>query len=94
MNLKDDLKIKAAKIRKDKIKTKTRQKAGEYAGDLQYSLLKQRRDYRHRHIAYSMLRGRTYDQIESKCREDNKPNMDLIKELMDEYSKDNVCVGT
>ena len=34
-------------------------------------------DYRHRHIAYSELRGHTRDQIE-KPAEDNLPDEDLI----------------
>jgi len=92
-NLKEELKALAAEIRKNNIETKKLQKAGEYAGHLQYSRISLKKDFRHKHIAASLLRGRTYEQIEPKCRENNKPNMDLIKEIMDEYTKENVCVG-
>jgi len=34
--------------------------------------------FRHMHIAYCLLRGRTMKQIESKVREGNEPNKDLI----------------
>jgi len=90
MSLKKELKIKAAEIRKTKIQIKELQKSRDYAGKLQYSLLHLKRDYRHKHIAYSMLRGRTYEQIEPKCHENNKPNMDFVKEIMDEYSENYV----
>ena len=41
---------------------------------------------RHKHIAYSMMRGRTYEQIEAKCRKDNRPDMDLIQRIIGEYN--------
>jgi len=41
-----------------------------------------RYQYRHHHIAYSLLRGRTMEQIERTCREDNKPNEDYYNLLM------------
>ncbi len=91
--LKNELKAKAAEIRKTRVELKELQRSGQIAGHHQYSLISLKRDYRHRHIAYSMLRGRSYEQIEPKCREDHKPNMDLVKEIMDEYAKENVCVG-
>jgi len=92
MDLKSELKIKAVEIRKNKIQIKELQKNRSYAGNLQYSHIHLKRDYRHKHIAYCMLRGRTYEQIEQKCRENNKPNMDIVKEIMDEYSKSDVCI--
>jgi len=85
--LKEELKEMAVKIKETKIETKDTQKKGEYAGSLQYALLKFRREYRHKHIAYSLMRGRSYEQIEPKCREGNEPNKDLIQEIIDEYSQ-------
>ena len=92
-NLKEELKSIAAEIRKNNIETKELQKTGKYAGNLQYSRISLKKNFRHKHIAASLLRGRTYEQIEPKCRENNKPNMDLIKEIMSEYAKKDVCVS-
>ena len=41
--------------------------------------------YRYRHIAYCMLRGKTYEQIEPKVREGNAVYMNRIEEIMREY---------
>lgn len=92
-NLKEEQKSLALEIRTNKNNIKEKQRNGDYAGDQQYLLLKQKREYRHKHIAYCMLRGRSYEQIENKCREDNKPSFDTIKGYMDEYSK-NVCASS
>ena len=37
--------------------------------------------YRHLHIAYCLLRGRSYEEIEGKVREGNEPNWRYIDEL-------------
>lgn len=42
-------------------------------------------DFRHRHIAYCLLRGRKREQIE-KPREHNLPNEKLIQKYIDEFS--------
>jgi hypothetical protein len=39
-------------------------------------------EFRHKHIAYCLLRGRTYEQIESKVHEGNEPNWDKINAYM------------
>jgi hypothetical protein len=46
-------------------------------------------DFRHKHIAYCLLRGRTIDEIEHPA-EDNKPDQTLIKEILNAYTED-VC---
>jgi hypothetical protein len=81
---KAEQKVLAKKIRETKTDCKKLQKAKDYAGSLQYQILKLKNDYRHRHIAYSMLRGRTYEQVEKTCRK--APNFDRIKEIMAEYT--------
>lgn len=48
---------------------------------------------RHKHIAYSMMRGRTYEQIEAKCRKGNSPDQNLIQEIIRAYGTTDVCVG-
>ena len=43
--------------------------------------------YRHKHIAYCLLRGKTYEQIESKVREGNEPNQNLITKYIEQYKE-------
>ena len=43
-------------------------------------------EFRHRHIAYCLVRGRTYEQIENKTR--SPANKDLISELKKKLEKD------
>ncbi len=47
---------------------------------------------RHKHIAYCMLRGRTYEQVENSCRE--TPNMKYVEEIMEAFREEDVCTGT
>lgn len=92
--LKAEQKVRAAEIRADKatIKKTQRENGSGSAADLQWFILKKKRDYRHVHIAYSMLRGKTYEQIEPKCRKGNEPDQELIREIIDACTKD-VCAG-
>lgn len=45
--------------------------------------------YRHYHIAYCLLRGKKYEQIENKVREGNSPNWNIIDKIKEEYSEAN-----
>jgi len=46
------------------------------------------RDYRHRHIAYCMFFNKTpYHKIESECRDNNGPNLDIVDRYMKEWEK-------
>lgn len=42
-------------------------------------------DYRHMHIAYCLLRGRTYEQIENKVRPGNEPSWTMIEVIMEQF---------
>ena len=42
-------------------------------------------EFRHEHIAYCMVRGKTYKQIERSVRENNEPNEDYIEQLLNSY---------
>jgi hypothetical protein len=53
---------------------------------------KLKHEFRHKHIAYCLLRGRTRDEIEHPA-DDNKPDENLIREIYDAYTEENVCVG-
>jgi len=48
--------------------------------DAQRALTLDRTEFRHWHIAGSLERGRTYEQIERKVREGNEPNWNRIEE--------------
>lgn len=90
--LKQELKQLASELHDDKAEIKATQKEnGSGAASIQqYRIHYKKRDCRHKHIAYSMMRGRTYEQIEPKCREDNKPDQDLIRRIIGEYGTQDV----
>ena len=44
------------------------------------------REFRHKHIAYCLLRGRSYEEFEQP-REDNKPDMIYVQMVMEEYEQ-------
>jgi len=50
-------------------------------------LWKLSREYRHRHIAYSLVRGSTYYQIERTVRDGNEPDMKLVTKILEETYK-------
>ena len=91
--LKQELKQLASELRDDKLDIKKTQKEnGSGSASLQqYQILKKKRTYRNKHIAYSLMRGRTYEQIEPKCREGNGPDHKLIQEIIDAYTPKYVC---
>lgn len=41
--------------------------------------------YRHMHIAYCLLRGRKYEQIENKVRDNNEPKWSHIESILAQY---------
>ena len=45
---------------------------------------------RHFHIAYCMLRGRKYEEIEPRCHEE--PNMARVEKIMEDY-REAVCTS-
>lgn len=57
-----------------------------YMGNKQRELIYKKRDYRHRHIAYSELCGRTRDEIE-KPRPDNLPDESWITSIKESFSE-------
>jgi len=48
-------------------------------------------DFRRKHIAYCMLRGRKYEQIENYCRV--SPDFDRIDEIMEKYEPKAICAS-
>ena len=85
--LKKYLKVTAENIRKTRFQYKEAQRNGLYNVycRLCWDLLRLQRDYRHHHIAYCELRGRTRDQIEQP-RENNSPSEIRIQEIKKKYA--------
>ena len=83
MQLKEELKKIALEIRKVKLECKEYQR-GHHGKGL-WDWRDKSWTYRHMHIAYCLLRGRTMEQIERTNRENNKPDHSFIKTYMEMY---------
>lgn len=91
--LKEENKKQAAQIKLQKAEVKKTQKEGKYAGLLQLKLVIAKKEYRKHHIAYCLLRGKLYEQIE-KPKEQNKLNdfdWEEIQKIQEAYHEENVC---
>jgi len=86
--LKAQLKETANEIRRTRFHHKEAQRANllTTANKLLWKLHDLQYEYRHHHIAYCELRGRTRDQIEPKIRENNNPNERYIREIKEKYA--------
>jgi len=91
-NLKKYLKEEAALIKTNRVELKTFQKQNNgYDNGFFKKIKSLSTNYRHYHIAYSLLKGKNYNQIE-KPSENNKPDMSFIEEIKNAYTE-NVCVS-
>ena len=91
--LKKELKELAVDIRNTKTDLKEHQRAHNgWQGPFLSACYSKSRNYRHKHIAYSMLRGRAYEEIERTCREE--PDWDLIERIKNEYAAEDVRACT
>ncbi len=79
--VKNALKVEAAELRELKVQIKNKQRSFNYAGNEQAQLETKRYQWRHKFIAYCELMGRSYEEIETNCREDNAPNMDMVERI-------------
>ena len=70
--MKSELKAQAIKIRLMK------SKRGPSNSGYVHGLERESHLYRHKHIAYCLLRGRQYKDIEPKVNPGNEPDMDLV----------------
>ena len=86
--VKNVLKVEAKELSALKIEIKETMRSGKYAGKLQWQLSLKKSEWRHKHIAYCLLRGRTIDEIESYCHDDNKPNIQLVEKYKGEFERD------
>lgn len=89
-------KTSALEIRTQKDEVKKTQREKKYAGILQCKLISAKKQYRLNHIAYSLLKGRLYEQIEQKTKEQNKLtdyDWETVEKIKNEYSQKDVCVS-
>lgn len=76
-SLKSDLKSLASKI--TQLKSTRKSVPCGYVADLAAT----QQLFRHKHIAYCLMRGRTMEQIENSNRENNKPDMKMVEWIME-----------
>lgn len=88
--MKAQLKEMAKELRSNKITLKNNQR-NNVSGywNMQSALVGQRSEYRHKHIAYSLMRGKTYEQIENFTRNGNKPNLRYVETIKSQYIAEN-----
>ena len=84
--LKSELKELAKEIKVLKYKRDHWQEFGNDQSEFMWRAHREAREFRHKHIAYCLLRGRHYEQIEQP-REDNKPDMIYVQMVMEEYEQ-------
>lgn len=91
-DLKEYLKSLSSKITETKLELKKFQKENSgYDGGFFEKIRYLSWEYRHKHIAYCLMRGTLYENIESPS-EDNKPDMQFVQGVQNEYTT-NVCSG-
>lgn len=86
--VKEELKAKAKKLSALKIEIKETMRSGKYAGRLQNALIDDKCEWRHKHIAYCMIKGKKLEEIESYCHDDNKPNLDVVQMYINKWTAD------
>ena len=79
-----ELKLRIKKTVKEIRQMKSERKSSEYG--YVSGLDSKRALARHLHIAYCLLRGRKYEEIEPSCREGNTPSEEWVEQIMEEYS--------
>lgn len=85
-DLKEELKKLAVEIRELKSHRPLSNRSDWSLWCLDAEIRSKSRETRHKHIAYCLIRGRTYEQIEQKCREDNNPDFKLVDKITKEYT--------
>lgn len=94
LKIKNQIKKLALEVRSEKIKFKDSQRNIQISSisitEWREGLVRKcslQHEFRHRHIARCLLRGRSYKQIENKIKDPlNHPNSNLINLYLEEYS--------
>jgi len=74
-------------IRQTKTDLTEAQQSGYSTWQLHSKLSDLRIEFRHRHVAYSLVRGRSMEQIESKVYPGNEPDESKIQTYKAEYQR-------
>ena len=85
--LKSELKALAKEIRGWKFKRDHWYDYSNVQWEFQYKVIRKAREFRHKHIAYCLLRGRAYFEIECPAN-DNKPDNRYISQIMEKYEQE------
>lgn len=75
MNEKTYIKNDLADLKKEIIEAKKKKRAARTSGDMSqyhYEVFKLKQEFRMKHVAYCLLRGKDYLQVENKVREGNE----------------------
>ena len=92
--LKEEQKILAKEIKNAKYHRDHFLELNEHQGPWTYEVQTLAEQFRHNHIAYCMLRGRKYEEIERVTRPNNKPDMSLVKAIMESYKvEETLCLS-
>lgn len=84
--IKEQLKKEAKEITARKAKIKTLMRESKCAGSEQWNLETFRHQWRHKFLAYCLLKGQKYENIERTVREGNEPNQKLIDKYTEEFT--------
>jgi len=93
--VKGQLKEWAIEIRSLKATRKQDKRGGRSLDDIENDIRKLKFKFRHHHIAYCEMRGRTREQIEQPA-EGNYPDQYTVTNIKKEWSKkidEDVCIG-
>jgi len=81
--IKNNLKKQANELRKLKSKIRTGMKTNKpNVWEYQINLLNKKEQFRYEHIAYCLVRGRKYDEIEKKTRPENTIDMFKVEKFL------------
>lgn len=94
LKLKSELKELASTIRELKSHRKLNNRGDWSLSDLHYEIYLMKMKFRHKHIAYCLLRGKKYEQIEQPA-DNNKPYMSTVQKIMEQYyEEENVRIAS
>ena len=91
--LKNELKVLASEIREWKSNRKLDKRTilGLSQWKVQAEIDWRKENFRHKHIAYCMLRGKKYEEVENFCRV--APNFDRIERVMEQHAQKTICAS-
>jgi hypothetical protein len=91
--LKSELKQLAKSIRKWKSNRKMdkRKELGIQLWQAELKVNQLKYEFRHKHIAYCILRGRRYEEIELKT--NTPPNFDYVDKIKEQYEQKTLCAS-